>query len=130
MAPLIGIATGLVTAATGVFVIPAVPYLQALRLAKDDLVQSLGLSFTVSTVAMAASLAHEGAFGGTDATLSVLAVAPALVGMGLGQWLRGRISPEITRISVVLPAPFGPITPTASPSRTSSEAPNSAWKVP
>jgi hypothetical protein len=27
----------------------------------------------------------------------------------------GRISPEITRISVVLPAPLGPITPTASP---------------
>ena len=102
LAPLIGIATGLVTAATGVFVIPAVPYLQALGLAKDDLVQSLGLSFTVSTVAMAASLAHEGAFGGTDATLSVLAVAPALVGMGLGQWLRGRISPEIFRRSFFL----------------------------
>jgi hypothetical protein len=29
----VGLATGLVTAATGVFVIPAVPYLQALGLA-------------------------------------------------------------------------------------------------
>ena len=97
LAPVIGIATGLVTAATGVFVIPAVPYLQALGLNKDDLVQALGLSFTVSTVAMAASLAHEGAFGGTDATLSLLALVPALGGMGLGQWLRSRISPEMFR---------------------------------
>ena len=40
--------------------------------------------------------------------------------------LRGRIRPEITRISVVLPAPFGPITPTASPAFTSRLTPNSA----
>jgi uncharacterized protein len=97
LGPLVGAATGLVTAATGVFVIPAVPYLQALGLAKDDLVQALGLSFTVSTVALAASLAHEGAFGGTDATLSLIALAPALAGMWAGQWLRGKISPETFR---------------------------------
>ena len=42
----------------------------------------------------------------------------------------GRIRPEITRIRVVLPAPLGPITATASPAFTSSETPNSAWKLP
>ena len=42
----------------------------------------------------------------------------------------GRIRPEITRISVVLPAPLGPITPTASPALTSRLTPNSAWKLP
>ncbi len=42
----------------------------------------------------------------------------------------GRIRPEMTRISVVLPAPFGPITATASPAFTSSEMSNSAWKLP
>ncbi len=41
----------------------------------------------------------------------------------------GRIRPEITRISVVLPAPLGPITPTASPALTSRLTPNSAWKL-
>ncbi len=40
--------------------------------------------------------------------------------------LVGRIRPEITRIRVVLPAPFGPITPTASPAFTSRLTPNSA----
>jgi len=42
----------------------------------------------------------------------------------------GRIRPEMTRINVVLPAPLGPMTPTASPRRTSSETSNSAWKLP
>ena len=50
----------LITAATGVFVIPAGPYLQALGLEKDELVQALGLSFTVSTVALAVVLACDG----------------------------------------------------------------------
>ncbi|SMH40379.1 sulfite exporter TauE/SafE family protein [Azospirillum agricola] len=62
MGPLVGLATGLVTAATGVFVIPAVPYLQALALEREELVQALGLSFTVSTVALAAGLAQHGVF--------------------------------------------------------------------
>lgn len=58
IAPLVGLATGLITAETGVFVIPAVPYLQAIGLQRDQLVQALGLSFTVSTLALAAILAH------------------------------------------------------------------------
>jgi uncharacterized protein len=33
----------------GVFVIPAVPYLQVIGFDKEELVQALGLSFTVST---------------------------------------------------------------------------------
>jgi uncharacterized membrane protein YfcA len=47
-----GLITGAITSATGVFVFPAVPYLQALSLRKNELVQALGLSFTVSTVAL------------------------------------------------------------------------------
>src|SRR5439155_7006008 len=51
LGPVVGATTGLVTGATGVFVIPAVPYLQAIGLERDELIQALGLSFTVSTVA-------------------------------------------------------------------------------
>jgi uncharacterized protein len=91
LAPLVGTATGLVTGATGVFVLPAVPYLQAIGLAKDELVQALGLSFTISTVALAAGLLHMGAFPSASAGLSMLALAPALGGMWLGQALRRRL---------------------------------------
>jgi uncharacterized membrane protein YfcA len=97
LSPVIGAATGLVTGSTGVFVIPAVPYLQALGLAKDDLVQALGLSFTVSTIALAASLGIRGAFDNGNLALSVLAILPALAGMWAGQVLRGRIAPATFR---------------------------------
>jgi uncharacterized protein len=92
LSPVVGMSTGLVTGATGVFVIPAVPYLQALGLSKDELVQSLGLSFTVSTVALAAALGWQGAFHLHGLAMSSLAVAPALLGMWLGQVVRSRIS--------------------------------------
>ena len=97
LSPVIGVVTGLVTGGTGVFVVPAVPYLQALDLKKEDLVQALGLSFTVSTVALAIGLARESAFAIDDLTSSLLAVVPALLGMWIGQHVRGRISPATFR---------------------------------
>lgn len=97
LSPLIGAATGLVTGATGVFVIPAVPYLQSLGLEKDDLIQALGLSFTVSTVALAAGLLRVDAFQPTYAGISLLALVPALAGMFAGQWIREMISAETFR---------------------------------
>ena len=94
LAPLVGVTTGLVTAATGVFVIPAVPYLQALGLEKDELVRALGLSFLVATIALGASLGLGGTLQVPALLGSAVAVAPALLGMGAGQWLRGRVQPE------------------------------------
>lgn len=98
LSPIIGTATGIVSAATGVLTIPSVPYLQALGLERDDLVQALGLSFTVSTVALAADLAHEGVFQLAVAGTSAAALAPALAGMLAGQWLRTRIRPDAFRV--------------------------------
>lgn len=98
LSPAIGAATGVVTAATGVLTIPAVPYLQALGLARDDLVQALGLSFAVSTLALSVVLAREGVLQLSNAGTSAL----ALVGMGVGQWLRQRIRPEVFRLCFFL----------------------------
>ncbi|WP_070105958.1 sulfite exporter TauE/SafE family protein [Burkholderia plantarii] len=88
LSPLVGYLTGAVTAATGVFVIPAVPYLQALRLDKEQLVQALGLSFTVSTLALAAQLALTSGWQPVDVGMSALALVPALAGMAGGTVLR------------------------------------------
>lgn len=90
--PLTGLVTGLVTVGTGVFVIPAVPYLQALGLARGTLVQALGLSFLVSTIALAPAIASFGGLTAPVAWGSLLALVPALGGMVLGQALRNRIS--------------------------------------
>jgi len=97
LSPVIGMVTGLLTGATGVFTLPAVPYVQSLGLQKDELVQALGLSFTVSTVALAAGLFAHGAFRLDQLGLSLLAVAPALLGMWLGRVVRQKISPQAFR---------------------------------
>lgn len=97
LSPAIGIATGVVAGGTGVFVVPAVPYLQALGLEKDDLIQALGLSFTVSTIALAAGLAWRGAFQIDNLAISAVAIVPALAGMWAGQIIRSYVSPSTFR---------------------------------
>lgn len=98
LSPFAGVATGIVTGATGIFVIPSAPYIQALGMDKDRTVQAFGLSFTVSTVALAASLSLEGAYAVSVAGASVLALLPAAVGMVAGQWVRTRVSAETFRL--------------------------------
>jgi len=73
-------------------------YLGALGLERDDLVQALGLSFTVSTLALAAGLAWPGLLPLQAAGTSLLALVPTLAGMALGGWLRARVRPEIFRL--------------------------------
>ncbi len=92
LSPVIGLATGVINGGTGVFTLPAVPYLQALGFSKDDLIQALGLSFTVSTIALAAGLANGGVFYFENIMLSALAIIPALLGMWVGTAVRKRIS--------------------------------------
>jgi uncharacterized membrane protein YfcA len=89
---LVGYATGTITVATGVAVVPAVPFVQALRLGKDATVQALGLCFTVSTLALAARLAGSAQLHSAGLLLSAAAVLPALAGQWCGQRLRGRLS--------------------------------------
>lgn len=97
VSPAVGLLTGLLTGATGVFVVPAVPYLSSLIPEKEELIQSLGLSFTVSTVALAAALGLHGTFTSQLAGGSLLALVPAFAGMFLGQAIRNRLHPDIFR---------------------------------
>jgi uncharacterized membrane protein YfcA len=95
--PLAGVATGVLSAATGVYMIPAIPYYQAIGLEKDELVQAQGVSYTVSTVALAALLMSGGVLSQSNTALSTVAVLPALAGMVLGQFIRLRVRPEVFR---------------------------------
>lgn len=93
----VGLATGLVTAATGVFVLPLVPWLQALRLERAAFLQALGLGFSVATLALAGALLSQAALSGPLLLLSGLAILPALLGMWLGQKVGRRLSPTLFR---------------------------------
>lgn len=98
LGPFAGAVTGLITAATGVFVIPAVPYLQAIGLEKEDLVQALGLSFTVSTMALTINLALAGVINASIAGPTIGALAMACAGMWIGQMLRSQMQPATFRL--------------------------------
>ena len=92
LSPIIGYLGGAITVATGVIVIPVVPFLQSLHLKRDDLVQSLGLAFTVSTVCLAIYLYLNPVDQmNIDWKMSLIALIPALIGMWFGTKIRYRI---------------------------------------
>ena len=97
LGPVAGALTGLITGATGVSVIPVASYLQSIGLEKEELVQALGLSFTVSMLALTANIARAGALNVAVAAPAVVALAAACAGMWIGQILRVRLSPAIFR---------------------------------
>ena len=67
---IVGIVTGLISAATGVQVIPSMPFMQAIGMEKDELVQALGVFFTVATLALAFSLSSSGVLSAATALCS------------------------------------------------------------
>jgi len=75
-----------------------VPYLQALKFDREVLVKALGLSFTVSTIALGWSLVSSGVLNPHTAVFSLLALIPALIGMIAGQRLLHVMRPEVFRV--------------------------------
>jgi uncharacterized membrane protein YfcA len=90
--PLAGCVNGILTGMTGSFVVPGVPYMQALGLPRAMLVQAMGVLFSLSTLGLGLALAGRGLVGATLGLQSVAAIAPAVLGMVLGSRLRERLS--------------------------------------
>lgn len=97
ISPLIGICTGILMGATGISALPVAPYFTALNLKRDDLIQGLGLTFTVSSFALALGLLVTGQFQMGLAASSLFALIPAFAGMFLGQAVRMRLRQELFR---------------------------------
>jgi hypothetical protein len=93
----IGLTTGVISAATGVQVIPSMPFFQALGMKKDELIQALGVFFTVATVAQAFNLSAAGILDESTALPGVIALAFSFTGMAIGQTVRTRLEPETFR---------------------------------
>ena len=97
LGPVAGLVTGLLNGATGVFVVPAVPYVQALGLERDTFIQALALTPLVCALALAAMLSTDGVLGLEAAGAGLLAMLPALAGMYIGQLVRARVSELVFR---------------------------------
>jgi uncharacterized membrane protein YfcA len=92
VSPIVGLVTGMLSGATGVFVVPTVPYLTSLRMNAEELVQAIGISAFVCPLALGLALAAHGQYRAEVAGGAFLALIPALAGMYLGQKLRRRLA--------------------------------------
>ena len=103
---IVGVLTGLISAATGVQVIPSMPFMQAIGMERDELVQALGVFFTTATVALAFNLTASGLLTAATALPGAVAMVASFVGMFVGQSVRSRMQPEVFRrwflISMIL----------------------------
>ena len=95
--PLIGTANGVLTGMTGSFVVPGVMFLQAIGLPRDMFIQSMGVLFTASTIALAIALGGNNLLNAELGTISAFALAPAIVGMVIGQRVRRMLSETVFR---------------------------------
>ncbi|MGW7577221.1 sulfite exporter TauE/SafE family protein [Streptomyces sp. NPDC054765] len=91
---LFGATNGFLTGMTGSSAVPGVFYLQSLGLLRDQLVQSMGILFTLSTVGLAWSLRTQDLLTMNLGVMSAAALAPAFLGMSLGNRIRRGISEE------------------------------------
>ncbi|CAN5227909.1 sulfite exporter TauE/SafE family protein [soil metagenome] len=94
---IVGVLTGLIAAATGVQVIPSMPFMQAIGMEKDELVQALGVFFTTATLAQAYNLTGAGLLNTSTLLPGTIGMIAAFAGMFIGQSLRSRMDADTFR---------------------------------
>lgn len=92
-----GALNGVFTGLTGSFVVPGVLYLNAIGLTRDEMVQAMGILFTVSTLGLGVALTGQGLLSSELSWVSLAGVIPALIGMSLGRRLRQRLPEPLFR---------------------------------
>ena len=92
-----GALNGVFTGLTGSFVVPGVLYLNAIGLTRDEMVQAMGILFTVSTLGLGVALTGQGLLSSDLSWVSLAGVIPALIGMSLGRRLRQRLPEPLFR---------------------------------
>lgn len=97
MSPLAGAVTGIIGGLTGSMAVPSVPYMQALGMKRDALIQAMGIWFCLGSVALSGALGGHNALPPELVIVSVGAVVPAIAGMEIGRRLRQRLSETLFR---------------------------------
>lgn len=100
LGPPMGAVAGAIAGLTGSFIVPAAPWLQAIRLPREQFVQGFGLGVVLVNAALAAALAGEGMLPSGLGLASAAGLAPAFAGMALGRRLRLRLDEAAFRTVV------------------------------
>ncbi len=95
--PVLGCVNGILTGMTGSFVVPGVMYLQALDLPRDQLIQAMGMLFTLSTLALGFALGGNDLLTVDLGVQSTVGLVPAIAGMVVGQKVRAALPEETFR---------------------------------
>ena len=97
-----GMVTGLVNGVTGSQVVPVLPYLLALPLEKNAFVQTINLSFTISSLTMLVLLGGAGLLQPVLLVVGLAGIAPVALGVRLGGSVRERLPEAAFRRAVLL----------------------------
>jgi uncharacterized membrane protein YfcA len=73
------------------------PFMQAIGMEKNELVQALGVFFTTATLALAFNLTDAGLLSVATALPGGIAMITAFAGMFAGQAVRDRMHPDVFR---------------------------------
>ncbi|MEM1045939.1 MAG: sulfite exporter TauE/SafE family protein [Pseudomonadota bacterium] len=88
----VGLVNGTITGITGTFVVPSVIYLRVLDFERRELIQAMGITFLFSITVLSLVLGVDGKISAEIGTLSLVAIAPAIVGQIVGQAIRDRLA--------------------------------------
>ena len=94
---LTGSVNGILTGMTGSFVVPGVFYLQSIGLRRDVLIQSMGILFTTSTLALIFSLQSNEFLTSKLVVWSSISLVPSIIGVLIGQQIRQWLSEKTFR---------------------------------
>lgn len=100
--PMVGLTTGVLAGATGNISMPAIAYFHRLGLPRNDVVQMLGILFTLGATTLGLTLAGHGSYDPELLVVSALAVVPGVAGMLIGQRVRGMLSERAFRRALFL----------------------------
>ncbi|HRY06123.1 MAG TPA: sulfite exporter TauE/SafE family protein [Hyphomicrobiaceae bacterium] len=98
----VGLANGVLTGLTGSQVMPMVPYFLASNLEPKRMVQAINLGVTLASAVMLCGLAFTGLAQRPVIIASVVAIAPALIGVELGQRIQHYIRAQALRTAILI----------------------------
>lgn len=85
---ILGITNGLLTGLTGSSAFPGAFLLKSIELSKEQLIQALGILFTLSSIALLISIQYTNVFNHELTLISIVSLLPVSLGMFIGNKIR------------------------------------------
>ncbi|MGD9670332.1 MAG: sulfite exporter TauE/SafE family protein [Hyphomicrobiaceae bacterium] len=98
----VGLANGVLTGLTGSQVMPMVPYFLASDLDPKHMVQAINLGVTLASAVLLCGLAFTGLAQSEILIASTVAIAPALIGVEIGQRMQRYIRAQALRTAILI----------------------------